>query len=241
MCVQHSDALHMKWELFWPEVSGGGLAWRRKHASRKKKKKGITLLFSKNVQVNLVKCVFPPCRKTFPCFFGLCLPVGWLREIALWRAGGFHCQPLLGWVRAACTWFLCMQKQECIEEPPWHFQLRSTVHHESLTLPLVASTGHCPCFSYSCGLVRRCSSLTSRLATSRETMRGHGTVCFFCRLAKIAPFDQRCIWLGSFLLGTWELCCISALLQTWTTPAAAKGQNWRGPVPLEAALESWHS
>lgn len=130
MCVQHADALHMKWELFWPEVSGGGLAWRRKHASRKKKN-GITLLFSKNVQVNLVKCIFPSCRKTFPCFFGLCLPVGWLREIALRRAGGFHCQPLLGWVRAACTWFLCMQKQECLEDPPWHFQLQSTVHHES--------------------------------------------------------------------------------------------------------------
>lgn len=35
------------------------------------------------MQVNLVKCVFPLCHKTFPCFFGLCFPVGWLRDCSV--------------------------------------------------------------------------------------------------------------------------------------------------------------
>lgn len=36
LCVCNTDALCMKGELLWLEVSGGGLAWRRKEACRKK-------------------------------------------------------------------------------------------------------------------------------------------------------------------------------------------------------------
>ena len=36
-CVQYSDALSMKWEFLWLEVSGGGLALRRKAACSQKK------------------------------------------------------------------------------------------------------------------------------------------------------------------------------------------------------------
>lgn len=45
---------------------------------------------------------------------------------------GHHCQPILGWVRVACTWFLCEQKQECIENPPLHFQLQRNLATQRL-------------------------------------------------------------------------------------------------------------
>lgn len=70
MCVQYSDALCMKQEFLWLEVSGGGLAWRRKDACSQNS--GITFLPSKKwrwIQLNVfflsVPRPFPSCVSSF--------------------------------------------------------------------------------------------------------------------------------------------------------------------------------
>lgn len=165
---------------------------------------------------------------------------------------GCHCQLLLGWVRAACTWFLWMQKQkqECIEDPPQHFQLLCNVATWRLWYCLwlqVQGTVHAShtavgwsgdALSWLQGLaqvVRQCWGMTQSVF-SAVLLRLHYLIKGAFDLARFSyayPFQLPPRGeLGDLL----HLCPTSNLDNT----SCCQRPELKGPVPLQAALESWH-